>query len=268
MSTAQARAMSIRPARRGWTSLTDSVTCRVRGQCCILQPPMRWGWLLLLVAAAACNSTWERRESSLAEHEAGGGPRRGAGSSGVRLRDGSRRPAELLIFAIGVTPDLRLVKDTGIAAEQGILTDDTMQTSVNGIYAAGDVVQTTDLLGGGARDTHHFTEMVGGALHVTINWSTAEEIIKADPPLTSRIDALTPQAVIDELCDKLPDFRKAYYDDGLSIEEFGHFAPLRYFRNMFLKGWDTLLESVREQRSKVSAVSRRSGIENKSMGVL
>ena len=48
------------------------------------------------------------------------------------------------------------------------------------------------LLGGGARGTHHFTEMVGGALHVTINWSTAEEIIQADPPLISRIDAAPP----------------------------------------------------------------------------
>jgi transaldolase len=109
------------------------------------------------------------------------------------------------------------------------------------------------LMGGGARGTHHFTEMVGGALHVTINWSTAEEIIKADPPITSRIDAVTPQAVIDELCDKLPDFRKAYHDDGLTIEEFGDFAPLQFFRNMFVKGWDTLVANVREQRAKVLA---------------
>jgi transaldolase len=109
------------------------------------------------------------------------------------------------------------------------------------------------LLGGGARGTHHFTEMVGGALHVTINWSTAEEIIKADPPITSRIDAMTPQAVIDELCDKLPDFRKAYHDDGLAIEEFGGFAPLQFFRNMFVQGWDTLVGNIREQRSKILA---------------
>jgi transaldolase len=107
------------------------------------------------------------------------------------------------------------------------------------------------LMGGGARGTHHFTEMVGGALHVTINWSTADEIIKADPPITSRIDASTPQAVIDELCGKLPDFRKAYLDDGLAIEDFGDFAPLQYFRNMFVKGWNTLSDTVREQRSKV-----------------
>ena len=61
--------------------------------------------------------------------------------------------------------------------------------------------------------------------------------------------------MIDELCDKLPDFRKAYRDDGLTIEEFADFAPLQYFRNMFVKGWDTLLETVRKERSKVMATA-------------
>lgn len=94
-----------------------------------------------------------------------------------------------------------------------------------------------------------------GAVHVTINWSTAEMIIHADPPITSRIEAEAPQAVIDELCEKLPDSRKAYLDDGLAVEEFGHFAPLQYFRDMFLKGWDTLMQTVREERSKVAATA-------------
>jgi transaldolase len=97
------------------------------------------------------------------------------------------------------------------------------------------------LIGGGARGTHHFTEMVGGALDVTINWSTVDEIIKSDPPVASRIDAITPEDIIGELCDKLPDFRRAYHDVGLAIEEFANFAPLQYFRTMFLKGWETLL---------------------------
>jgi transaldolase len=111
------------------------------------------------------------------------------------------------------------------------------------------------LMGGGARGTHHFTEMVGGALHVTINWSTAEEIIKADQPVISRIDAAADQAIVDELCDKLPDFRAAYRDDGLTIEEFGEFAPLQFFRNMFVKGWDALADTVREHRAKLVATA-------------
>src|ERR1039458_5095501 len=103
------------------------------------------------------------------------------------------------------------------------------------------------LMGGGARGTHHFTEMVGGALQVTINWSTADEIIKSAPPLASRIDAIPDESVVNELCDKLPDFRRAYREEGIAVEDFADFAPLQFFRNMFVKGWDTLAESVREQ---------------------
>ena len=111
------------------------------------------------------------------------------------------------------------------------------------------------LMGGGARGTHHFTEMVGGAVHVTINWSTAEQILRTDAPITSRIDAPAPQAVIDGLCAKLPDFRKAYRDDGLAVEEFASFAPLQYFRNMFVRGWDELAAAVREERSKIMTMA-------------
>ncbi len=111
------------------------------------------------------------------------------------------------------------------------------------------------LMGGGARGTHHFTELVGGALHVTINWSTAEEIIKADQPVVSQIDAPYSQSIVDDLCDKLPDFRAAYRDDGLTIDEFGDFAPLQFFRNMFVKGWDALADEVGKQRSKLVATA-------------
>ncbi len=111
------------------------------------------------------------------------------------------------------------------------------------------------LMGGGARGTHHFTELVGGALHVTINWSTAEEIIKAYTPVISCIDVAPAQSIVDELCDKLPDFRAAYREDGLTVEEFGEYAPLQFFRTMFVKGWDALADEVGKQRTKVMATA-------------
>ena len=71
--------------------------------------------------------------------------------AGVLLRDGTELPCELLIFAIGVVPDTRLARGAGIACGRGIVTDDGMQTSIEGIYAAGDVVETRDLLTGARR---------------------------------------------------------------------------------------------------------------------
>ena len=106
----------------------------------------------------------------------------------------------------------------------------------------------TTMLGGGARGIHHFTEMVGGDVHVTINWSTAQEIIGAGTPVVSRIDAETPQSVVDELCEKFIDFRKAYDEDALSVEEFAGYGPVQLFRNAFLKGWYLLLAEIPSRR--------------------
>ncbi len=109
------------------------------------------------------------------------------------------------------------------------------------------------MLGGGARGLQHFTEMVGGDMHITINWKgTADKLIETDLPVVYRMDTPAPQYVIDELLDKVPDFRKAYNEDGLSIDEFEDYGPVLLFRSMFLKGWENLLQVIKEQRKSVS----------------
>ena len=162
----------------------------------------------------------------------------------------------------GYRPPLYVTHITGIFDEylSNYVKRTGMEISREALYQAGCAVARKQyhilqarqypaiMLGGGARGTNHFTEMVGGAVHITINWSTAEELIEANPPITPRMDAPASPQVIEELLDKLPDFRKAYRDDGLALEEFKDFGPLQYFRDMFLKGWDTLVQSIRERR--------------------
>jgi transaldolase len=109
------------------------------------------------------------------------------------------------------------------------------------------------LLGGGARGTHHFTEFVGGDFHITINWSTAAELLAANPPVVSRIDVPTPKEVVEELRAKLPGFRRAYDEDGLTVEEFADFGPLMFFKTMFLNGYARLLDEVAERRARFGA---------------
>jgi transaldolase len=109
------------------------------------------------------------------------------------------------------------------------------------------------LLGGGARGTHHFTEFVGGAMHITINWSTAEELITANPPAVSRIDAPTPKEVVEELRAKVPGFRRAIDEDGLAVQEFASFGPLMFFKTMFLNGYARLVDEVAERRARTGA---------------
>lgn len=109
------------------------------------------------------------------------------------------------------------------------------------------------LLGGGARGTRHFTEFVGGSMHITINWSTASELIAANLPVVSRIDAPEPTGAVEELRAKIPGFRRAYDEDGLAIEEFADFGPLMLFKTMFLNGYARLLDEVAERRNRPGA---------------
>ena len=93
-------------------------------------------------------------------------------------------------------------------------------------------------IGGGARGLHHFTEMVGAEASITINWvGTADKLIEKNPPVVERFRMETPEAVIDELCDKLPDFRKAYFVNEIKPEEYEEFGPVVLFRSSFEEAW-------------------------------
>jgi NADPH-dependent 2,4-dienoyl-CoA reductase/sulfur reductase-like enzyme/rhodanese-related sulfurtransferase len=69
--------------------------------------------------------------------------------SGVITSQG-RLPADLVILGIGVRPNMELARAAGlqIGPTGGIKVDDTMRTSDPEIYAAGDCVETTDLVTG------------------------------------------------------------------------------------------------------------------------
>lgn len=71
------------------------------------------------------------------------GSRRGK-VRGVRLKDGSEFKCDLVGVAIGVRPQIELVKDTPIATDRAILVNEQMETSVPNIYAAGDCAQVYD----------------------------------------------------------------------------------------------------------------------------
>jgi len=68
--------------------------------------------------------------------------------TGVKLENGEVVPCQLLIMAAGVRPNLEFLEGTRIQKQQGLLVDAHQQTSIKGIYAAGDVAETTDLLSG------------------------------------------------------------------------------------------------------------------------
>jgi transaldolase len=108
---------------------------------------------------------------------------------------------------------------------------------------------TAIFVGGGARGLHHFTEMVGGEVCVTINWEgTADKLIETDPPVVYRLFNPVPQKVIDELMEKLPDFKRGYLEDGLDERDFESFGPVQLFRSSFMNSWKRVVELAKAKR--------------------
>ena len=68
----------------------------------------------------------------------------------VLLRDGVSVSADMVILAIGVTPESMLAKEAGLALgiKGSILVNDRMQTSLPDIYAVGDAVQVKHFVTG------------------------------------------------------------------------------------------------------------------------
>ncbi len=64
--------------------------------------------------------------------------------TGARLSNGKVIPTDLIAYAIGIAPRSGLAREAGIACERGILVNERMETSLPGVYAAGDVAQAYD----------------------------------------------------------------------------------------------------------------------------
>ena len=67
---------------------------------------------------------------------------------GVETKDGRRLTCQMVGVAIGVRPRLELVDGSPVRTGRGVLVNERMETSVPGVYAAGDVAQLVDPLTG------------------------------------------------------------------------------------------------------------------------
>ena len=63
----------------------------------------------------------------------------------VKLSNGQTLECDVLVSAAGVRPNIAFLDGSGIKTGEGILVDEHMQSSVPGIYAAGDVTEAVGL---------------------------------------------------------------------------------------------------------------------------
>ena len=109
-------------------------------------------------------------------------------------------------------------------------------------------------VGGGARGPHHFFELVGGDLNVTINWKgTADLLLDMDLPVIERISHEPPTHVIAALLEDFPDFRRGWEQGSLQIHEFEEFGPVGLFNSSFAKSWTRVLAVIAERRATLKS---------------
>jgi transaldolase len=106
-------------------------------------------------------------------------------------------------------------------------------------------------IGGGVRGLHHFTEMVGADVCITMNWQgQAEELLKLNQPVVARFSNPVPELFVDELLAKVPEFARGYNMNGLAVREFETYGPVEYFRHMFIQAWESAIGVIKKTRAE------------------
>ncbi|MBL8162583.1 MAG: transaldolase family protein [Anaerolineae bacterium] len=104
----------------------------------------------------------------------------------------------------------------------------------------------TRLLAAAYRHHLHWSEFIGGDLILTIPYEWQVRFNASDVMVSERINDPVAPAILDDLYAHIPDFRRAYDEDGLSIAEFDTYgATVRTLRS-FISASHDLMAFIRE----------------------
>src|SRR3979411_2997766 len=101
------------------------------------------------------------------------------------------------------------------------------------------------LLSAAFRNHMHWSELIGGDIVISPPYSWQVRFNASDIEVRSRIDNPVDRKIVEELSRKFTDFRRAYTEGGLTVEEFDTFAPSRRTLRQFIAACGALDSLVR-----------------------
>jgi 3-phenylpropionate/trans-cinnamate dioxygenase ferredoxin reductase component len=90
----------------------------------------------------------------------------GVGAAVVRTTKGDTIEADAVVVGVGIEPNAELAEAAGLDIDNGVLVDELCRTSVDGVYAAGDVANHRHPVFGRAIRVEHFDNALKMGAHV------------------------------------------------------------------------------------------------------
>ncbi len=74
----------------------------------------------------------------------------------VVLESGTRLAADFVVLGVGVTPNVALAENAGLRVDRGVVVDEKLRTSAEGVYAAGDIARLPEAWSGALVRIEHW----------------------------------------------------------------------------------------------------------------
>jgi transaldolase len=104
----------------------------------------------------------------------------------------------------------------------------------------------TRLLAAAYRHHLHWSELIGGDIVMTIPYEWQVLFNASDIEVKERFNNPVPPNILQTLCAKFPDFRRAYEPDGMTIDEFDTFGPTVRTLRAFIQSLRDLTAVIRD----------------------
>ena len=92
----------------------------------------------------------------------------------------------------------------------------------------------------------HWTEFVGGDIVMTMPHAWQRLFNESGFEVVSRMEEPVPEQIVDELYRRFADFRRAYDEDGMTVEEFDSFGATVRTLRQFIGSYQDLVATVRD----------------------